>query len=164
MAQPPPAEDDAAIARAALEKQRVAEEAKLAQERQQMIDQITNSLAVEKAKVFKFRDDCEAILDENSNKIAKVSFLKRRTLRSQNSEIRESLTNLIQVQLRFFEKTTSELPDFSNPNFNPQVYLAKLQIISDRMENDRHLIVGDLSSLETSISNAPAKKGLFFTN
>lgn len=74
--------DSAAVAQAALEKRRQEEQEKIAQERQQLIQQMTDTVAAQSAIFEEFKTNCESRLDNNTNRIAAVSHSYRADFRS----------------------------------------------------------------------------------
>ena len=99
-------ENSAALAQAALEKQKrqeqEARQAALEQERrrdkEKAFEQIKTALAEQVAQLSKFKSDCETRLDNNTNKIVGVARSYRRSLSQQNDNAREAILKAIQNQ------------------------------------------------------------------
>jgi hypothetical protein len=157
--------DSAAIAQTALEKQRQEEQARLAQERQNAVEQITNMVSVEIAMAGKFKVDCETAFAANSNKLSELSFSSRKKLGQQNSNLQDTATDLITHEQAALDKLAHSLPlAITNSAWNPQPALTKMQAAFSKMEQDRQTISADLQTLVAAISNAPAKKPLLKFN
>ena len=165
--------DSAAVAQAALEKQREdqaaalekqqsEEQERIQQEHQKAVDQIITKLSAETLAMSSFKTNCEALLAANSNRIAGVSSSYRKGFTEQNDNNRDAVADLIRRQNVVLNKTTVDLPLLTtNLHANAQLYLSQVGNTFTQMDGDRQSAIGDLLALATSISNAPAKTSLF---
>jgi hypothetical protein len=94
----PPPVDTAALERAALEKQRQEEQTRIAQERQQRIDQFYSSISQKVADLAQAQIESNNRLNNNTNKIAKASRFRRWYLRRDNVKAAELVKKELQNQ------------------------------------------------------------------
>ncbi len=99
VATPAPAPvDTAALERAAREKQRQDEQDRIAQARQQKINDFYSLLSQKVADLRNAQTAADSRLDDNTNKIKKASWLRRGYLRDKNNEARKLILKKLEDQ------------------------------------------------------------------
>jgi len=142
------------------EKQRQEELAKIASARQLAIDKIESRITAEQSTLDQFEAQCRAILNDNTNKLAKVAYFSRKRLTRQNDEIRTMMAGLLAKQ-RTFISARKQFPDLQSPDINPAAVLQGFEAVFSDMAGDRKAITKALVDLDAAIANAPAKGSLF---
>lgn len=162
-------EEEKVKEQAAIDLQRRQEEAKKAdlemqkrQEREQMIAQINGAVSNQVALLSQFKTDCQAKLDNNTNKLAKVASSARKSLKKTNDEFREQLAKRIHDQEVSLDNVQKDMRAVSfNPQLNPRIISDELTRAVPNMESERNKLALLLDELDASISNAPKKWGIF---
>ena len=147
--QPEPPKPDPAAIRAALE-------AKRQKQREEAFRQITNILAAQAPIFLKFKQDCFARLNDNTNRIEKVGFTHRRPLRRENESARDLFQTAIQKHENLFNQGPQNLQSvFDNPHSDLSQTSNDLASTVSAMEKDRQQVVDALDKLDNDINNAP---------
>ncbi len=124
----PPPVDTAALERAALEKQRQEEQARLARQHQQSVDQFNTTLSQKVAELAQAQADSNARLNNYTNKIAKASWLRRGYLRRDNLKARELVKNELQNQQDTLNLLQDSMRSFSSDtNADPNQVVQTIQ-------------------------------------
>ena len=166
-------DEEKAKAQAALEAQKrqqeqqkqAALEAEKQQARQKVFDDIRNSLAAESAQVSKFKAECEARLNSNTNKIANLARTPKKKLTELNDTALQNFPKALQEQetmLSHFQDLLKPLAD--NPESDPHQINDQIKTYIASVEDTRQKITTTLANLDTDISNAPKKTLIPFLN
>lgn len=160
----PPPVDTNALADAALQARILREQQEQEQQRinlrQQALVQIKATLDEQASLLTKFKTNCEATLDDNTNKIARLSYSNRKSLGKVNQELRDSLADMTMNEDDFLKKTASVVEGYvADVKSNPQPLIRQLAVQLTRIENDRQSFMDNCNLLTTNIATAPKRGG-----
>jgi hypothetical protein len=168
----PAPNDAAAQEQARLEKQKQleaqqlqAQEEQRIKERNQNIGQIKTALENELAQVASFKATCLTTLDDNTNKIAKVSFLSRKALIQRNDDKRQDVIAELEKQERVLTHDQQSMQDLiSDPDTDAQRFYNDVANAIGKMQINRQNFAADLNALSSDIAKAPASTPFFQIN
>jgi len=145
-----------------LEAQRLqAQEEQRIKERNQVIEQIKTTLDNELAQVATFKSNCLTKLNDNTNKIAKLSYSYRKSTGEINEEMRATLADMTTKEDDFLKKTANVVQGYvTNLQSDPQPLIGQLAVQLTRIENDRQSFMDNFNLLATNIANAPKRGGI----
>lgn len=147
---------------AAKEKEELALQ-KLKERRNQLIGQITNTLEAQILQLGEFKTNCLNRLNDNTNKIAKLSRSFRKSLTERNAKEQKLLDLVVNNQDDVLLKYLRASEDASSDQHeDPQVLNDHLQSDIAKMNIIREKMVATLDHFDVEISNAPAKGGFLF--
>lgn len=157
----PPPVDTAALALAALKKQREEEQQKAAQQRQNTIDQFYKTLSEKTAELAKLQTDTQAQLDANTNKIAKVSWLRRTSLRHQNEKNRLAIQKALLTQQQSLNLVGDSIRVYAaNTNDDPSQVTGDFQIYDQTQADISGKIKTIMDAMDDAISGNDGNSGI----
>lgn len=157
----PPPVDTAALALAALKKQREEEQQQAAQKRQQTIDQFYKTLSDKAAELAQLQTDAQARLDANTNKIAKVSWIRRSSLRHENEKHRVAIMKALQTQQKSLNLIGDSVRVYaSDTNDDPSQVTGDFQIYDQTEADISGKIKTILDAMDDAIAGNTGNSGL----
>ena len=129
----------------------------------QPVEQIKSAAIIEADKIAKFKQDCESILADNTNRIAGLSRSHRTALTKQNGEIQIIANSFIDAHGNYLNFVQTTLPVIgAKPLYEQQSILQRVKTKFSAMETDRQEVYRDFDALNSEITNAPAKSKFHF--
>lgn len=160
-------EEEKVKEQAAIDLQRRQEEAKKAdlemqkrQEREKVVEGISNTVTAQLAMLSKFKTDCLTRLDNNTNGLAKLVSASRRSLKKNNDDFRSQIEKNVQIQETSLNNVKQDMLVLaSNPQLDPALTSRQLTDYVAEMDGQHKSVILLLDELEVAISNAPKKWG-----
>lgn len=122
---------------------------------EQIIKQIENTLVAEDTKISKFKDDCDDARVGELLEIQGVASSYKTSFNQQSGKIQKKEEAVVNSQRAYLRKFQQDLQaNVTNPQFDPQGDLEKLERAIPKMEHDRQHVSQALDALETAIKNA----------
>ena len=150
----PPPVDSAALAREAEEKQRREEQERIAQARQKMIDQFYATLSDKTAELSNITTTAVSRLDDNTNKIAKTSWLRRSSLRHENEKNRVAILKALQTQQQSLNLVQDSIKLFAaDPKADPNGVDGNIKVYSEMIAQVSQDVNATLAAMDHSITN-----------
>jgi len=160
----PPPVDTAALALAALKKQREEEQQQAAQKRQQTIDQFYKTLSDKAAELAQLQTDTLTRLDANTNKIAKVSWIRRSSLRHENEKHRVAIMKALQTQQKSLNLVGDSVRVYAaDTNGDPSQVTGNFQIYDQTEADISGKIKTILDAMDDAIAGNSGDSGLIQT-
>jgi flagellar biosynthesis/type III secretory pathway chaperone len=153
-----PVVDSAAVAQAALEKQRHDEQGKIAEEKQNTVDQFSRTLADRMAEFAKIKSGYESRLDDNTNKIAKLPNRYRSSFLRQNDQARDLIERSLQKQQKALNIMQGAVQSFSHDGHVDSNKVANVfDFYSTHVPEMRSNSEAILGKMDEVLSNAAAR-------
>lgn len=167
-------QNSAAVAQAALEAQQRQEaekemalaalELKKRQERKTAFEQMDNTITAQSAQLSKFKADCVSRLDNNTNKVAALSWFRRKRFKKDNDSNRAYILAVLQQEEDILNKSQIALRiNAANPKSSPQRCNDQMTAYYAQMDKNHQQLTAILDAFDAGIAKyVPARDSSSF--